>query len=117
VESFLMKSLVTAAGPEVHSLRVDGALGSLAVTRGERSVDTIRLFSERDAYRVGGAPAEQHILVPASDSFAEEIGHFLECLRTGQEPLTSGRAQRRPLAAVLAAYRSMESGAPVPLGG
>jgi predicted dehydrogenase len=116
VESFLMKSLVTAAGPEVHSLRVDGALGSLALTRGEASVDTIRLFSERDEYRVGGAPAEQRILVPASDAFAEEIGHFLDCLGTGREPLTGGRDQRRPLEAVLAAYRSMESGAPVILG-
>ena len=29
VESFLMKSLVTAAGPEVHTLRVDGTLGHL----------------------------------------------------------------------------------------
>jgi predicted dehydrogenase len=117
VESFLSKSLVTAAGPEVHSLRVDGALGSLSVTRGETSVDTIRLFSEREEYRVGGAPAEQRVLVPASDSFAEEIGHFLECLRTGREPLTSGRTQRRPLEAILAAYRSMESGAQVLLGG
>jgi len=117
VESFLAKSLVTAAGPEVHTLRVDGALGSLSVTRGEASVDTLRLFSEREEYRVGGAPAEQRVLVPASDSFAEEVGHFLECLRTGREPLTSGRTQRRPLEAVLAAYRSMESGAPVLLGG
>ena len=114
VEGFLMKSLVTA-GPEVHTLRVDGALGSLSVTQGASTVDTIRLFSERQAYRVGGAPAEQHILVLASDSFAVEIGHFLACVSTGREPLTSGRAQRRPLEAVLAAYRSMKTGVPVRL--
>ncbi len=115
VESFLMKSLVTAAGPEVHTLRVDGTLGSLSVTQGKASVDTIRLFSEDEAYRVGGAPAAQQVLVPASDSFAAEIAHFLDCVRTGREPLTSGRAQRRPLEAVLAAYRSMETGLPVRL--
>ncbi|MGH2368497.1 MAG: Gfo/Idh/MocA family protein, partial [Chloroflexota bacterium] len=46
VESFLMKSLVTASGPEVHTLRVDGDLGSLSVADGT----TIRLFSERPDY-------------------------------------------------------------------
>jgi predicted dehydrogenase len=71
---------------------------------------TIVLYSEAEAYRRGGELVEHHIHVPEADTFALEVAHFMECVRTGQEPLTSGRAQRWPLEAVLAAYRSMESG-------
>ncbi len=106
VESFVMKSLVTASGPEVHTLRIDGELGSLAVEDGQ----TIRLFSERAEWLPGGALTQHDIHVPEGDTFLLEAQHFLECVRTGQEPITSGRSQRRPLEAVLAAYRSMESG-------
>ncbi|MGH2352287.1 MAG: hypothetical protein ACRDJN_11825, partial [Chloroflexota bacterium] len=52
-----------------------------------------------------------------ADTFAAEIAHFLECVRAGAEPITSGRSQRRPLEIVLAAYRSMETGQPVTLQG
>ena len=106
VESFVMKSLVTAAGPEVHTLRIDGDLGSLSVQDGQ----TIRIFSERPDLQLGGQLTEHALHVPAADSFALEIEHFIECVRTGQEPVTSGRSQRRPLEIVLAAYRSMETG-------
>lgn len=106
VESFVMKSLTTAAGPEVHTLRIDGDLGSLSVRDGR----TIRLFSEWEDCLPGGALAQHDIYVPPEDTFALEVEHFLQCIRTGQEPLTSGRSQRRPLEIVLAAYRSMESG-------
>jgi len=109
VESFIMKSLTTATGPEVHTLRIDGELGSLAV-RGGR---TIRLFSEREDYRPGGELVQHDIHVPKVDTFALEVAHFMECVRTGKEPLTSGRLQRRALEAVLAAYRSMELGGEV----
>jgi predicted dehydrogenase len=103
-----MKSLVTAAGPEVHTLRIDGDLGSLAVSDGR----TIRLFSERPDYLPGGSLVQHDIYVPEADTFALEIGHFLESVRAGSEPITSGRSQRQPLAIVLAAYRSMELGLP-----
>jgi len=109
VESFIMKSLSTAAGPEVHTLRIDGELGSLAVRDGR----TIRLFSEREDYLLGEALVQHDIYVPPADTFALEVAHFMECVRTGAEPLTSGRAQRRALEAVLAAYRSMELGGEV----
>jgi UDP-N-acetyl-2-amino-2-deoxyglucuronate dehydrogenase len=108
VESFLMKSLTTASGPELHTLRIDGDLGSL-VTRAGR---TIELYSEHPAYAADG-PRQHTFVVPEEDTFRVEIAHFLECIRTGAEPLTSGRSQRRPLELVLAAYRSMESGRPV----
>jgi UDP-N-acetyl-2-amino-2-deoxyglucuronate dehydrogenase len=118
VESFIMKSLITATGPEVHTLRIDGDDGSLSVrtpSTGTASA-TIRLFSERAEYRVNNALAEHEIYVPEADSFQAEIEHFLDCLRTGREPITSGHSQRRPLEVVLAAYRSMETGRPVSIG-
>lgn len=111
VESFIMKSLVTASGPEVHTLRIDGDLGSIAVEDGR----TIRLFSEREDLQIGGALAEHDLHVPEADTYQLEIAHFLDCIRTGAEPITSGTSQRAPVAAVLAAYRSMETGLPEPV--
>ena len=109
VESFLMKSLTTASGPEVHTLRIDGALGSLTVGEDRR----IRIFSEHPDYLPGGALVEHAIAVPEADTFALELAHFGWAVRERLEPLTSGRAQRSPLACVLAAYRSMASGFPI----
>ena len=111
VESFVMKSLATASGAEVHTLRIDGDLGSLSVRDGR----TIRLFSERKYLLPGGSLAQHDLFVPEQDTFVLEIEHFLQCVRTGQEPMTSGRTQRRPLEIVLAAYRSMATGARVRL--
>jgi predicted dehydrogenase len=111
VESFIMKSLITASGPEVHTLRIDGDLGSLAVHDGH----TIHLFSERPEFLLGDALAQHDIYVPEVNTFELEIAHFLSCVRTGEEPVTSGRSQRRPLEIVLAAYDSMASGMPVTL--
>jgi predicted dehydrogenase len=110
VESFLMKSLATAAGQGVRTLRIDGDLGSLT-TRDT----TITLFSERPEHLPGGALTQHAIHVPEEDTFALEIDHFLRCIADGAEPITSGRSQRRPLAIVLAAYRSMATGLPVRL--
>ena len=109
VESFLMKSLVTAAGPEVHTLRIDGDLGTLWVPDSQ----TIRVFSERRDFLVDGRGTEHTFHVPDQDTFMLEIAHFLQCIERGDEPITSGRSQRRPLELVLAAYESIETGLPV----
>jgi predicted dehydrogenase len=106
VESFIMKCLTTAAGPEVHTLRVDGELGHIAWDGGR----TIRVFSERVAWQSGEELAQHEIHVPQTDSFTLLLRHFLHCVATGEEPLTSGRSQRVPLACVMAAYESMETG-------
>ena len=112
VESFMMKSLITSSGPEVHTLRIDGDLGSLAVDDGH----TLRLFSEHPQFLLGGTPAQHDIYVPEENTFDHEVAHLLTCLRTGGEPVTSGRSQRRTLEIVLAAYQSMEaSGTPIAL--
>jgi predicted dehydrogenase len=109
VLTFVMKSLVTAAGPEVHTLRVDGELGSIVVEDGR----TVRIFSEHEGWRHPDRLIQHEIYVPEQDTFFLEVEHFLECIRTGQEPITSGVSQRRPLEIVLAAYQSMKTGQPV----
>ncbi len=109
VESFIMKSLTTASGLEVHTIRIDGELGSIEATDRQ----TIRIFSERDDLLIDGKAAEHIIVVPQGDSIFLEIRHFLECIDQGKEPITSGRTQRRTLELVLAAYQSMQTGYPV----
>jgi hypothetical protein len=54
-----MKSLVTASGPEIHTLRIDGELGSIETRDGR----TVRVFGERDDWR-GGERLIQHELSP-----------------------------------------------------
>jgi len=109
VQSFVMKSLITAAGPEIHTMRIDGDLGSISVQDGR----TIQVFSEREDYLLREQLVQHQIYVPEQDTFALEVEHFLHVVQTGEEPITSGRSQRRPLEIVLAAYRSMETGLPV----
>lgn len=109
VESFVMKSLTTASGPEVHTLRIDGDLGSVRVGGGR----IIELYSEHPAWRREGELVQHDIHVPATDTFAAVIEAFVHAVRTGEEPVTSGRSQRRPLEAVMAAYHSMEHGGEV----
>jgi predicted dehydrogenase len=52
---------------------------------------------------------EEFCLQP-SRGFVEQMQHFIECLRTGQAPLTSPEEQMGSLRAILAAYKSMKSG-------
>jgi predicted dehydrogenase len=111
VDSFIMKSLETASGREVHTLRIDGDVGSLTTSDGQ----TIRVFSEREDYLPDGKLLDHRVHVPPQDTFQLQIAHFLDSIRTGTEPITSGRSQRRALEVVLAAYRSMETGQPVRL--
>jgi predicted dehydrogenase len=109
VESFFMKCLSTASGPEVHTLRVDGDLGHIAWNSGR----TIRVFSEHEAWQSSGRLIQHEIHVPQADSFASLLAHFRACVTSGGEPVTSGRSQRAPLACVMAAYRSMATGQPI----
>jgi predicted dehydrogenase len=108
VLSYVMKSALTASGPEIHTLRIDGELGSITVDRAQEN--RLRLFSEREAYRLGEKMIEHEIYVPEQDTFALEVEHFLDCVRTGVEPRTNGLEMRKSLAVVLAAYRSMQTG-------
>ena len=109
VQSFIMKSLVTAAGPEIHTVRIDGELGSISLDDGH----TIRIYSEQEQWKVGQSVIQHEVHVPEQDTFLLEVQHFIECVHAGKEPSTSGREERKPLEVVLAAYKSMETGKPV----
>ncbi|MEW6751194.1 MAG: Gfo/Idh/MocA family oxidoreductase [Candidatus Latescibacterota bacterium] len=58
--------------------------------------------------RPGAGDPQRFSFAPAG--FEPVLGHFLRCVRDRCEPLTSGRDQLRPLAAVCAACDSMHSG-------
>ena len=111
VQSFVMKSLVTAAGPEIHTVRIDGELGSIEVN----DQHIIQLYSENEEFWQGETLTQHDLYVPEQNTFELEVKHFLYCLCTGSVPLTDGRSMRRSLEIVLAAYHSMETGQPVQL--
>jgi predicted dehydrogenase len=113
VESFLMKTPITAAGSEEHTVRVDGELGSLCVDAGRH---VIRLFSEAPEYQLPHTTTAHELRVLDADPFEREVRHFLSCIQDKVEPITGGRSQRRTLELVLAAYASMDSGAAVVVG-
>lgn len=102
VESFALRT----PQPGVHGT-VHGAAGSLWFHG-----DTIRLYR---GVEDGQADAVATITVSAVDTFRAEMAHFLDCLESGREPITSGREERKPLAAVLAAYASIRRAARVDL--
>lgn len=58
--------------------------------------------------------AEEFDLQP-SRGFVEQMAHFLDCLREDRTPITSPEDQMESLRAILAAYRSVESGRVVQL--
>ena len=100
VESFFMLDATTAIGEEVHRLRIDGDDGSVEV----RGPDRLSLTN---------GEGTQEVMLETEDTFQAEVREFLSCLKSGREPETSGRRQRRNLELVEAAYASIKSGAPV----
>lgn len=104
VESYSAITPVTDKGGELHTLRIDGSLGTITYRGG----GVVHLFSSPQ--RARGSSIQETIDAGQNDTFQAEIGHFLHCVKNGQEPITSARSQRRPLELVLAAYQSMGSG-------
>lgn len=101
VESFSARIPATASGGELHRLRIDGAAGSILHDRG----GPVTVFTIDGNRRE--AAAERSVAVDPVDTFAAEAEHFARAVATGEEPVTSGRSQRRALELVLAAHRSM----------
>jgi predicted dehydrogenase len=60
-----------------------------------------------------GAPESEE--VDPDDCFDREIGHFLECVRTGAEPLVTGDDAARSVAVTVAIKESIRTGRPVDL--
>lgn len=103
-----------------------GGVGSISLTAGSHHVGPRRLhqsvfgssgvaefdiLSGRVAWTTDGVMKEHS--GPSSMGFAEELGHFVECVRTGAEPLTSPRRQISALAVVMAGYQSLYEHRPV----
>lgn len=97
VESFSLRTPNPGVSGSIH-----GSGGSLWFGDGP-----LRLYTANED---GHGERVQEIEVPTGDTFEGEMAHFLDCLDSKAEPLTSGREERQPLAAVCAAYRSMEQG-------
>jgi UDP-N-acetylglucosamine 3-dehydrogenase len=104
VESYSAITPVTDDGGELHTLRIDGSMGTITYQGG----GVVRLFSSPQ--RARGSSIQETVDVGQNDTFQAEIAHFLHCVQHRQEPTTSGRSQRRPLELVLAAYQSMNGG-------
>lgn len=57
----------------------------------------------------GGLTKLEIPFYPYSDSLNAEVRHFLECIRDGKEPITSGRDNLGTMAVVEAIYRAAET--------
>ena len=74
--------------------------------------ETLLLAHPTDDPRV---PRLEEIPVEDRGDWVVMWEHFIECLRTGATPLTNGPESKKAVELVAAIYRSLESGAPVPL--
>jgi predicted dehydrogenase len=86
------------------------ASGELVVLYGTQG-----MISNVNGWHIHRAGAEGMSLLglPNADyagSFIHEIAHFLECIETGREPLTSGGDNLNTIAIVDALYQSIETG-------
>lgn len=81
---------------------VNGSAGTITVS----SDGTIEVYSER----IGNEDRCLKVKVEDKNTFLEEAKHFVECIRTGRKPVTSGEEERRTLAVICAGYESMRRG-------
>jgi len=108
IRSVLQESFSTRTPHPGVSGVVYGRDGTLRIEPGK--------FELYRALEDGRPEQVETIAVEPADTFQRIMGHYLDCLDgTVDEPLTSGLEERKPLAAVMAAYRSMETGLPVRL--
>jgi len=71
---------------------------------------TIQAHHESGVIEVydGQGSEPSRITVEPRNTFVEEVKHFVDCVKSGREPVTSGRSQREALRVVLAGFRSMQ---------
>jgi UDP-N-acetylglucosamine 3-dehydrogenase len=81
--------------------------GVAEVTGSFDSADKIRY-----AFRKDPNNAKEEVY-PGVDSFKNELNHFIECSKTGKEPLASGEAGKKAVAICRAVKKSAEIGEPV----
>jgi predicted dehydrogenase len=84
---------------------LNGSTGTITVIS-----DDIEIYGGK----LGNLNSSIRVKVEKTDTFVEEIKHFISCIRRGEEPITSGEEERRTLAVVCAGYESLDkAGAPV----
>ena len=83
--------------------------GVAEVTGGFDRAETLRY-----AFRTAPSDVQQEEY-PNFDAFRAEIEHFIECIRTGNEPRASGEAGMKAVEICRAVKKSAEIGAPVEL--
>ncbi len=91
-------------GGSRFTFTVYGREGTIEHSQPNRLLLTLR--------RRGSAEREASVElgVPEANTFEVETSQFIDCIRSGAEPLTSAREARKSLAAVLAVYESMRTG-------
>jgi predicted dehydrogenase len=96
-----------------HKVPIPTATGELTIFYGEEgiihNVMGWHIYSTKIPEYSGGVTKLDIHHYPYSDSVTAEIRHFLECIQTGNEPLTSGRDNLGTMAVVDAIYQAAET--------
>jgi len=99
-ESFSTKTF-RPLSPNGCPLILNGVSGTITVRDNE-----LEVYGEK-----GGDPNTCiRIKVEEKDVFVEEAKHFIDCVRSGRTPITSGEEERRSLAVICAGYESLGLG-------
>lgn len=101
IGSFSFSGEARRPGPRIMEVSMLGTSGSIEL---DVENSTISWSNREHTERIG---------VEASLGFVEEVEHFLECVRDGREPRTSGRQQVDAVQVVKCVYESLERGEPI----
>ena len=99
--------MVSMPGFSFEDFYVANENGVAEVSGSFDSAETIRYAFRSDPQHMN----EGHY--PGADAFQAEIEHFIECSRTGTEPIASGEAGKKAVAICRAVKKSAEIGQPV----
>ena len=99
--------MVSMSGFSFEDFYVANENGVAEVSGAFDSAETIRYAFRSDP---GNMHEENY---PGADAFKAEIEHFIECSRTGAEPVASGEAGKKAVAICRAVKKSAEIGQPV----
>jgi len=95
-----------------HKVPIPTATGELTIIYGEEgmihNIMGWHVYSTKVAEYSGGDTNIALPVEPYVNSVVYEVRHFLECIRDGKQPLTSGRDNLGTMAAIDAIYRSAE---------
>lgn len=96
-----------------HKVPIPTATGELTIFYGEEgiihNVMGWHMYSTKIPQYSGGVTRLDIHQYPYMDSVVAEVRHFLDCIRDGQEPLTSGRDNLGTMAVVDAIYQAAET--------